>query len=70
MLENMYFAYGLDKTKKKAQRVYRMIDCVSERKMKDGAWKAAPEQSCILIGEDWDYTEITEQEAESLEVLW
>lgn len=66
----MYFAYGLDKAKKTAQRVYRMIDGLFERKTKDGAWKEAPEQSCILIGEDWDYEEITQEEAERLKVLW
>ena len=70
MPEDMYFAYGLDKAKKTAQRVYRMIDGLFERKMKDGVWKEAPEQSCILIGEDWDYEEITQEEAERLKVLW
>lgn len=67
---NMYFAYGLNRKKGTAQRVYRMKDWLFERKKKDGTWRDAPEQSCIMIGEDWDYDEITEQEAESLKVLW
>lgn len=70
MPDNMYFAYGVDRAKNTAQRIYRMMDCLFERKMKDGTWENAPEQSCILIGEDWDYEEITELEAESLIVLW
>lgn len=70
MSDNMYFAYGLDREKNTAQRVYRMIDYLFERKCKDGTWKPAPEQSCVLAGDDWNYEEITENEAQIVTVLW
>lgn len=67
---NMYFAYGLSEDHLTAQRVYRMVDYLFERKLKDGSWVPAPEQSCILAGEDWDYEEISEEEANKLKVTF
>lgn len=66
-MEDFYFVYGYEKNKKKARRMYRFIGGEFERYNKESEeWKPSPEQSCILIGEDWEYDEITEQEAETI----
>lgn len=70
MSEEMYFAYGLNKENATAQRIYRMVDYLFERKCKDGTWKPAPEQACILAGDDWDYEEITADEAQRIKIIW
>lgn len=70
-MEDFYFAYGYDKAKKTANRLYRFIGGLFEKLDKDTKeWKEAPEQCKIFIGEDWEYEEITENEANSLTVLW
>ncbi len=63
-----WFAYGLDKAKKSALRLYRYINGAMQRKQKDGSWDDAPEQCCIFFGEDMEYTEITKEDAEAIKV--
>lgn len=63
-MEDFYFAYGYNKEKSSALRLYRRIHNSFERYNKDTLeWEAAPEQCCIYIGEDWEYDEILEDEA-------
>ncbi len=63
-----WFAYGIDEKRETALRLYRYMNGSMERKMKDGSWRDAPEQCCIFFGEDMDYEDITEEEAESISV--
>lgn len=66
-MEDLYFAYGYDKDKGIASRLYRRINSVFERYNKDIlSWEPAPEQCCIYIGEDWEYDEMTENEANKI----
>lgn len=70
-MEDFYFAYGYDPKNKKADRLYRLQDSQFERyDPEEDKWKPAPEQACILIGEDWEYEEITEEEAKELKVFY
>lgn len=63
-MDKFYFAYGYNEKYHKANRLYRRVNFEFERYIKEsGAWIPAPEQSCIYIGEDWEYEEITEEEA-------
>lgn len=69
-MEDFYFVYGYDKRKKKANRLYRFIAGMFERYDKRiEAWVPAPEQSCIFIGEDWEYEEVTPEEAEKIKEM-
>ncbi len=65
-MTEMWFAYGLDKERKTALRLYRYRNGSMERKQKDGAWIDAPEQCCIFHGEDMDYEDVTEAEADAI----
>lgn len=66
-MEDFYFAYRYNKEKNNVSRLYRTIKSVFERYNKDtSSWELAPEQSYILIGEDWEYDEITEEEANKI----
>lgn len=70
-MEDFYFAYGYNKKNKSASRLYRHINHNFERYNKDKKkWESSPEQSCIFIGEDWDYDEITEQQAFEIIENW
>ncbi|PHV72175.1 hypothetical protein CS063_01490 [Sporanaerobium hydrogeniformans] len=61
-MEDFYFAYGYSKGK--VDRLYRRIDGSFERYDFDTkTWVDAPEQSCIYIGEDLMYDEISEDDA-------
>ncbi len=68
MGSKLWFAYGLERSSKTALRLYRFNKGVMERKQKDGSWREAPEQCCIFFGEDMDYEDITEEEAEITQV--
>ncbi len=66
--DKFWFAYNVDRTNRTALRVYRYSKGLMERKQKDGSWREAPEQCCIFFGEDMDYEDISEEEANSLRV--
>lgn len=66
-MEDFYFVYGYDKKKKKASRLYRFLDGNFDRYDKRlRKWVPSPEQSCIFIGEDWEYDEVTPEEVETI----
>ncbi len=66
--DRFWFAYNVDRTNRTALRVYRYSKGLMERKQKDGSWREAPEQCCIFFGEDMDYEDLSEEEANSLRV--
>lgn len=67
---DFYFVY-YDEKKNTALRLYRYLDSEFERFDKDKlVWIPAPEQACILVGEDWDYDEINEKEAMEIIDKW
>lgn len=67
-MEDFYFVYGYDRKKKKAERLYRFLKGNFERYDRQlKKWIPAPEQSCIFVGVDWEYEEITPDEAEKIE---
>ncbi|MBR3470823.1 MAG: hypothetical protein IKH28_14215 [Lachnospiraceae bacterium] len=66
--DKFWFAYNVDRTNRTALRVYRYSMGLMERKQKDGSWREAPEQCCIFFGEDMDYEDISEEEANCLRV--
>ena len=66
-MEDFYFVYGFDSKNKKTDRLYRYLNGNFERYDKRlRKWIPAPEQACIFIGEDWEYDEITQDEAEKI----
>ncbi|SCY03619.1 hypothetical protein [Butyrivibrio sp. INlla14] len=67
--DKFWFAYELNREKNEAERVYRYNKGLMERKNQDGSWVEEPEQCCIFFGEEMDYEEITEDEANSLKVV-
>lgn len=67
--EKFWIAYELNRAKNVARRVYRYNKGLMERKSKDGTWKEERGALCIFCGEDMDFEEITEGEADSLEVI-
>ena len=70
-MEDFYFAYGYNAEKKTADRLYRLQDSQFERyNPEEDRWEPAPEHACILIGEEWDYEEITEEQAKGLKVSY
>ena len=70
-MDDFYFAYGYSEVDKKALRLYRHINHDFERYNKDTQkWEPSPEQSCIFIGEDWDYDEISEEQALAIIEKW
>lgn len=67
MPEDFYFAYGYNG--KKATRLYRFINGKFERFNPDTkGWDPDPGQSRIFVGEDIDYEEITEEQANRISV--
>ena len=70
-MDDFYFAYGYNSEKKTADRLYRLQDSQFERyNPNKNTWEPAPEQACILIGEDWEYDEITQEQATELSVFF
>lgn len=64
---DFYFVYGYDPVKKKAARLYRFVNGDFERYDRETRkWDPAPEQFRIFIGEDWEYDEVTLEEAEKI----
>ena len=64
MPEDFYFAYGYDKRKHAASRLYRFIGGNFERyNPEELSWKPDPDQCRIFVGEDLEYDEISEQQA-------
>ena len=69
-MKDFYFVYGYDSKKKKANRLYRFLNCNFERYDKRlRKWIPAPEQSCIFIGEDWEYDEVSPEDAEKIKEM-
>ena len=69
-MKDFYFVYGYDKDKNFALRMYRCINGSFERyDLKTNEWIPSPEQSRILVGEDWDYEEISENEANQIKEM-
>lgn len=66
--DKFWFAYELNREKNLAERVYRYNRGLMERKNKDGTWHEERGALCIFCGEDIDYEEITEEEANHLDV--
>lgn len=67
-MDDFYFVYGYNEKNKSASRLYRKINHNFERyNNAEKKWNPSPEQCCINIGEDWDYDEITEEQA--LEII-
>ena len=66
--DRFWIAYELNRIKNTAERVYRYNKGLMERKNKDGTWKEERGALCIFCGEDMDFEEITEDEANSLKV--
>ena len=66
-MEDFYFAYDYDEKNMAASRLYRRINSEFERYNPGSqTWEPAPEQSCIYIGEDVFYDEITEEQANKI----
>ncbi|MBR1523337.1 MAG: hypothetical protein IJ641_02655 [Lachnospiraceae bacterium] len=65
-----WIAYELDRDKMTAERVYRYNHGLMERKKRDGTWSEEREALCIFCGEDWDYEDITEEEANQITVIF
>ena len=69
-MKDFYFVYGYDGKKKKANRLYRCLNGNFERYDKRlRKWIPAPEQSCIFIGEDWEYDEVSPEDAEKIKEM-
>jgi len=66
--EKFWIAYELDRENNIADRVYRYNRGLMERKNPDGTWFEEPGALCIFAGEDLDYEDITEEEANQLQV--
>lgn len=66
-VEDFYFAYGYDEKTHKASRLCRHINSHFEQYNKAAKkWEVNNELSSILIGDDWDYDEITEDQANEI----
>ncbi|ENZ08088.1 hypothetical protein [Enterocloster clostridioformis] len=69
-MKDFYFVYGYDSKKKKANRLYRFLNGNFERYDKRlRKWIPAPEQSCIFIGGDWEYDEVSPEDAEKIKEM-
>ncbi len=70
-MNDFYFAYDYDNKNMTASRLYRRINSEFERyNIESQSWEPAPEQSCIYIGEDIFYDEITEEQALEIITRW
>lgn len=66
-MNDFYFAYNYDEYSKGASRLYRFINGQFERYDEvECNWKADSEQGKIFIGEDWEYDEISEEQAQDI----
>lgn len=66
-MNDFYFAYNYDGNNQSASRLYRYINSKFERYDKvENIWRPDPEQCKIFIGEDWEYDEISEEQAQEL----
>ena len=68
--DKFWIAYELNRETNLAERVYRYNRGLMERKNKEGSWQEERGALCIFCGEDLDYEEITEEEANTLEVMF
>lgn len=68
--EKFWIAYEYDRENMTAERVYRYNRGLMERKNQDGTWSEEPEQCCIFFGEDMDFEDITEEEANQIVVKY
>lgn len=69
-IQNFYFVYDYDRKRKQANRLYRLLEGRFERYHKEKSiWKSSPEQTCIFVGEDWEYEEITSDEADMVKQI-
>ncbi len=66
--DKFWIAYELNRDKNEAERVYRYDHGLMERKNQDGTWTEERGALCIFAGEDTDYEDITEEEANCLHV--
>ena len=66
--EKFWIAYEYDRETMTAERVYRYNRGLMERKNPDGTLFEEREALCIFCGEDWDYEDITEGEADQITV--
>ena len=64
--EKFWIAYEYDREKMTANRVYRYNRGLMERKNPDGTWHEERGALCIFCGEDLDYDDITEEEANQI----
>ncbi len=69
---DFYFAYDYDPNKNTASRLYRRVNHEFERydNINHEGWAPSPEISCIYVGEDVYYDEITEEQAEKIINNW
>ena len=68
--DQFWIAYEYDRETMTADRVYRYNKGLMERKKIDGTWFEEREALCIFCGEDWDYEDITEEEAIKIPVTF
>lgn len=68
--DKFWIAYEYDREKMTADRVYRYNKGLMERKDTDGTWFEEAGQCCIFFGEDMDYEDITEEEANQITVKY
>ncbi|MBP3782492.1 MAG: hypothetical protein J6I68_04515 [Butyrivibrio sp.] len=68
--EKFWIAYEYDHENMTAEHVYRYNRGLMERKNPDGTWHEEREALCIFCGEDWDYEDITEEEANQIVVKY
>lgn len=67
MPEDFYFAYGYNGTT--ASRLYRFVGGSFERyNPEQDEWEPDPDQCRIFVGEDLDYEEITEDQANEITI--
>lgn len=68
-IKDFYFAYDLNKENMTASRLYRRINNQFERYNPESkSWEPAPEQSCIYVGDDVFYDEVSEDQAERIKL--
>ncbi len=68
--DNFWIAYEYDREAITAERVYRYNRGLMERKHVDGTWSEERGALCIFSGEDLDYEEVTEEEANMIRVMY
>lgn len=67
LMNDFYFAYNYDKNSQSASRLYRFFNGEFDRYDEaESKWEPDPEQCKIFIGEDWEYDEISEEQAQEI----